>query len=138
MVQTPTFRAMSTRLRCTPLLIMGVQTVKKLLEYGADANARDVHGETPLHLASMGVRLKDPYAIRLLLQHGVDVNARRKDDSIPLYRASRWGALEVARLLLDHGADAGLEDNKCRTPLQVASWKHRDEVTDLLLECSAK
>jgi len=112
--------------------------VKKLLEYGADANARDVDGETPLSLASEGVNLKDPSAIRLLLQHGVDVNAQRKNGSTPLHQASSWGALEVARLLLDHGADAELKDNEGRTPLQVASEKPRDEITRLLLEYSAK
>jgi len=114
------------------------EIVKKLLEYGADANARDVYGETPLSLASEGVNLKDSYAIRLLLQHGVDVNTRRKDGFTPLHQALNWGALKVVRLLLDHGADAELKDNEGRTPLQVASEKHRDDVTRLISEYSAK
>jgi hypothetical protein len=46
--------------------------VKTLLDAGADANAKDVRGMTPLMLAVQTDRL-DPEMIRLLLNHHADL-----------------------------------------------------------------
>jgi ankyrin repeat protein len=109
--------------------------VQKLIEYGADIDARDEGGYTPLYLSSEGVNLKDPSVVRLLLDHGADVNPRTNHRSTPLHMASRWGAIEVARILLEYGADVEAEDDKGRTPLTVG--KNRGDVIKLLLEHGA-
>lgn len=52
----------------------GYATCRTLLESGADPNAKDSTGWTPLHWA---VRFSRPDLIRLLLQYGADVNIRQ-------------------------------------------------------------
>ena len=47
---------------------------------GADPNARDKEGVTPLHRAAANCR----YALaQLLIQHGADPNARNNQDKTP-------------------------------------------------------
>ncbi len=51
--------------------------VKKMIDLGADLNARDNNGDTPLFMAAYGN--KNPEVIKALLKYGADVNIR--DDS---------------------------------------------------------
>jgi ankyrin repeat protein len=68
-----------------------------LLDAGADANAADASGETPLQFAIGGGRDE---AVRLLLDRGAD--ARRGD---PLREAVSYGRPASAAMLLDRGAE---------------------------------
>jgi hypothetical protein len=114
-----------------------LEVAQKLIEYGANIDVRDENGDTPLYLASGGVRLKDLTVVRLLLEHGADMNARTNHRSTPLHRASSWGAVEVVRILLEHGADVEAEDDKGKTPLRVATAQRQTrqqyEIESLLL-----
>lgn len=113
-----------------------LELIRKLIEYGADIDARDKDGYTPLRFASEG--LKNPTVIRLLLDHGADVNTRAGDLSTPLHMASGWGLVEVARILLEHGAMVEVEDDRGRTPLMVARAEKQVDMIELLLEHGAK
>jgi hypothetical protein len=127
------------------------EVVQKLIEYGAEIDARDVDGWTPLYWASAGHHFKDGSVLRLLLERGADVNARagtydNDDFTTPLHRASAYGAVEVVRLLLEHGADvqAVNVDGKTvlqvvgKAPLQGVDQGQCDEITRLLVEHGAK
>src|SRR5499426_4733913 len=73
-----------------------------LLAKGAQVNARNAHGWTPLHVAAAG---GDPAVIALLLQHGADVHAQSHIGTTPLDNATtRGGRKAVIDLLLAHGA----------------------------------
>jgi ankyrin repeat protein len=73
-----------------------------LLAKGAEVNARNAHGWTPLHVAAAG---GDPAVIALLLQHGADVHAQSHIGTTPLDNATtRGGRKAVIDLLLAHGA----------------------------------
>lgn len=109
----------SERLRTTTLHIacQGGQfdVARKMLERGADVNARDERERTPLHLAiEAEVRGDGPPVpaeqvefVRLLLEHGARTDVRDDRGRTPLRIAMARGAsaLEIGRALLEHGAD---------------------------------
>ena len=110
--------------------------VKRLLESGADANARNDANATALMWATDNLE-----KTRLLLAHGADVNARSDDGRTPLLIAARRnGSAGVVKLLLEHGANpsdhaSGLLGPE--TPLSEAMYASDEAVFRLLLDKGA-
>ena len=76
---------------------------KLLLENGIDPNARDIHGNTPLHEAVLSERnLK---IVELLVSHGADINARNNQGYTPLAVAKEWKKKKIADLPVRLGAN---------------------------------
>ncbi len=71
-----------------------------LLDKGANVNARNEIGATPLYFAT-----KDFDLTQRLIAKGADVNIRAFGDYTPLHQAAYSGNLKVAKHLIDHGAD---------------------------------
>jgi ankyrin repeat protein len=92
------------------------RTVQLLLGAGADANARDKAGMTPLmHAAGGNVPVG---AIKVMLKAGADVNARDDTGMTPLLHAALGGADEKkVAALLEAGADVNARDKEGMTPL---------------------
>lgn len=85
--------------------------VKQLLELGADPNARDLHGGTPLHAMVRWVTRPD--IISILLERGADINAVDHAGQTPLHLAAscirrpghQWGNHpELSSYLIENGA----------------------------------
>ena len=114
--------------------------VKELLGKGADSNARDRQGATPLMEAA---RAADPETLQRLLAHGADVNARRNNGRTALMAAARSRSLECVRLLLTHGAEVntqagkGVSSNSEDTVLTMAASRAAPEILRALLEKGA-
>ena len=82
--------------------------VELLLVQGADVNAKNRYGQTPLHFtADCGFpKIADREMVELLLTHGADVNAKSlKFGQTPLQWAVNEGCTEIVKSLLAHGAD---------------------------------
>ena len=138
---------------------------RKWLEKGADVNARDRKGFTPLILAA---RAGDLETAKFLITHGPDLNLDSEtwtalkfaansphrellklllengaetetERGYPaLFYAARRGALESVKLLLEHGADAnGRTDDTTEAPLHKAAGEGHTEVVKLLIEKGA-
>ena len=101
-----------------------VETVRLLVDHGADVNALDCSHSTPLHLASLQGVLD---AVQILIKHGADVNARNETNLTPLHGASLLGDVQIVQLLIDHGADVTAKDWNDQMPLHFASsWVSAD------------
>ncbi len=106
-----------------------------LLRLGADPNARDGGGHTPLYCLANGYGASDGGAVvRVLTRSGANVNA---NDGVKhctaLHMAARRGNLEIAGALLDCGADIDARDCLGDTPLRRSVNCGKIQVASLLL-----
>jgi len=81
-----------------------IEAVKKHLAEGADVNAKDNSGWTPLHHAAI-VGQKE--IVELLIDNSADVNAKALDGETPLDSAITFKHPELADVLRKHGAKTG-------------------------------
>ena len=94
-----------------------IETIKLLLDNGADVNTKNRLDGTPLHWA-----VRSDEKMRLLLKRGADINSKTQNGSTPLYLASRRrDSHSVLLLLLDKGADPNIATMNGRTPLMAAA-----------------
>jgi ankyrin repeat protein len=104
-----------------------------LVDKGADINARNRRGATPLHWA-----VHDEAKVRLLLARGADVNAKQVEGRTPVYQAAvLGGGLPVLRLLLEHGGNASTPILIGQTPLAVAAIRGDVDAMRALIEKGA-
>lgn len=106
------------------------RVVERLLEGGADANARDQSGATPLMAAARENRLD---AARQLIEAGAYVDARDDTGQNAYLIVTAEGYLEFLRLLLRNGADPRTTDDEGGTGLiHAADGGHVGVVRELL------
>jgi ankyrin repeat protein len=94
-----------------------IATVKALLGAGADVNAMNRFGQTPLHWS-----FSDAAKVALLLDNGAAIDARTNDGRSTLYlTASQRNSDAAMRLLLERGADPNAATMNGRTPIMAAA-----------------
>src|SRR6516164_6328363 len=142
-------------------------SVRERIEGGADVNARDAEGNTPLILASF---YASPGCVALLLEKGADANTANQAGVTPLIRAAtnyektrllvaagakvrvrtadlgntplilaarRPGNSRTVRLLLERGADAAEHNNAGISPIISGAASGDLETVRLLLDAGA-
>ncbi len=113
-----------------------IERLNECLEAGADVNAPDRLGSTPLHAAARVGRHAG--LIEALVNAGADVHARRSDGSTPLHVAAEWGrSPQVVEALVAAGADVNARDNVGNTPLHRFRGGSHPAVARQLLELGA-
>jgi len=95
----------------SPELRDHLATVELLLQYGAEVDALDGSGSTPLAAAADAGQLE---ISQLLVKHGARVN---NGNYPPLHTALFLQHHHLAEWLIAHGADISSEDVECLTPL---------------------
>jgi ankyrin repeat protein len=97
----------------------------RLLENGAEVDARDQNGRTPLHGAALSRSTAISY---ILLANLADLEPRDEEGSTPLHLAAARGRAAVVRGLLEAGADSDAKDGQGRTPPELAREAERSPV----------
>ncbi|KAJ1986639.1 Glycerophosphocholine phosphodiesterase [Dimargaris cristalligena] len=129
----------------TPLTVAAklgfTDIIKFLLERGANPNAADKDGETPIHYAA---REGHAQVLRLLTQSSCPNNppALNEQDTqngwTPLCLAALEGHLECVRILLAAGADPNVLDTAGWNAHERAAFRGHCQVTDVLRPLSRK
>lgn len=124
---------------CTPLHLAvqngHAETVKVLLNRGANVAARDYMGFMPLHYAA---KHDHPPCAKILLDRGAPINAPTSKHKLsPLHIAASANSFSTARLLVDRGAAINPRDISNNTPLKYVDSSNPNLTKDAYRERTA-
>ena len=108
-----------------------VDIMNLLVKHGAEINARNSAGETPLHMMIRRAPPAHPRNASHFLGFEPDIRAKTNNGQTPLHYAAQRGGLAIVKMLLARGAEPDLsaKDGDERTPLALAE-KHHGELDD--------
>lgn len=124
----------------TPVLILAVNAgqsdlVKKLVEAGADINARREAYFKSTVLMEAGVR-NDPELVQWLLDHGADISMQDALGDTPLNWATYYGHQDLVALYLENGADWSVA-SKQGTAVDIAMHRGHQGLVQFFIERGA-
>lgn len=107
-----------------------------LIDHGADLEARDHDGKSPLLSHSGSARSNAEDTMRLLLRRSADIHARDNSGETALFKAVDLGNRRIIQVLMENGADINARDKHGRTVLftAVERYYRSDETVSLLLK----
>lgn len=127
-------------LACTDADETGVEFIKYLVRHGADVNARDDRGRTPLMklFGERHIMNRALDALEILLDKGADMNAADNDGNTVLHfiadSSSRNEAKDALDIMLDYGdVDAEAVNNDGKTALDNAQYWENESLIKLIL-----
>jgi ankyrin repeat protein len=107
-----------------------VETIRQLIAKGADVNATNNTGDTPLHYVASQLH-RPAFVEELLKAPGIDINAKNDKDNTPLHLAVKAECVSIVKLLLDKGARQDLPNNEGKTALDLAATSTNEEIKNL-------
>ncbi|MEI6972812.1 MAG: ankyrin repeat domain-containing protein [bacterium] len=110
--------------------------IKRLLDEGADVEARTDYGATPLVFAT--IFATDMQTFEFLVSKGANIRTQENDKSTLLHTAAAHGKQDIAEFLLTQKLDVNAKTEYQSTPLHAAVANARTEVVQLLLDRGAK
>lgn len=119
-----------------PILIAlkkGYTVISKiLLNAGADINARDKVGLTPLLVACGKPTYGYKVIAEILIKKGANINIRDRLGFTPLLLALSGGTVEIAEMLIERGADTLVSTRNGETALSLAKKLGNTQIVELL------
>jgi len=130
-----------------------LDTVKLLLDHGADLSAKKNDGASPMTLTSNreiidlfknvnslvdAATKGNNQSFKELIDKGTPVNGLDQFGHSALTEASYNGKTELVKLLLDKGADPNIKKSDGETPLSLATGQKHQDIVALLNEAIAK
>ena len=113
-----------------------LESAELLIQAGADVNATNDHGVTPLALACANIQ--NAAMVKKLLEAGGNPNSVQVKGETVLMTCSRTGNEEAIKLLLAHGVEVGVKEPwRWQTALMWAAAKKHPDVVALLVEYGA-
>ena len=106
-----------------------INSVKVLIERGADVDARNWLGRTALHEA---VLYKHIEIAKMLIENGADVDAKDKWERTALHAAAKEGTIEIAKILIEKGADVDAKDIDGWTAQEIAMKNGHYQIVELI------
>ncbi|GFR48770.1 hypothetical protein Agub_g10591 [Astrephomene gubernaculifera] len=108
-----------------------LEAASRFMEEGADVNAPNERGVSPLGVAVGFNRLE---IVKLLISKGADLTFRDPKQNTLMHYAAGYGRLAVLKALLAAGAELEAQNGAGQTPLDVAKLNGEREVVKFLLE----
>ncbi len=107
---------------------------RALIFFGADVNASDQNGWTPLMCAACCGQTR---IVSILQRNGARVNEKNLKGCDALMAAARFGFSETATNLISQGANVNSENVYGTSPLMMAAWYGNIESVKILLRSGA-
>lgn len=114
-----------------------IDTLKSVLDGGADINTRNAAVRTALHIAVSTSGWGEPIAVELI-ERKANLDLQDSDGQTALHIVSKCGNFDLAELLLFKGANADIQDNQGKTALHLASEGNVEEIVGLLIQFRAQ
>ncbi|KAH9101489.1 hypothetical protein AeMF1_021780 [Aphanomyces euteiches] len=111
------------------------EVVRELIMHGANVNATDKGGNSPLYWASLRGHLN---TVKELLANDARVNISNHRDETPLHKAVENGYLKIVVQLLNQNPNVNKETYENKTPLYWAVAKGNLDIVHVLLNKNAK
>ena len=118
----------------TPLYLSVVDGKKEIVEYLLKKGAkRSLDKDDGETLLHLAASIGIVEIVELLLKRGENINAKKNFDITPLHQAAAFGNKEVTEFLIEKGADVNAVSKVAGTPLFQARVANRQEIVEILL-----
>ena len=109
-------------------------SIRELIDCGADVNIVNSNGDTPLTLAAEKGHVE---AVIIFVESGANIDQCNRTKSTPLMLAIKNGHLNVAQILIEAKADVNRVNDIGQSAVMIAKKRGYKDIVKLLIEAGA-